>query len=402
MSTSAPRASAKVPPEIWGLVTAAFFVAIGFGLIAPILPQFASQFSVSVTATTVVVSAFAAFRLLFAPAAGVIVERLGERPTYIIGVLIVAASSAATAFAGSYWHLLLVRSLGGIGSVMFTVSATGMLVRYSPPAIRGRTSALYGSMFLIGNVAGPVFGGLLAGLGLRAPFLIYAATLTVAAGVVAIMLRGVGGGGAARRAQLPPMTVADALAHPTFRASLMSGFANGWTNFGLRNSIVPLFIAFAISKEPWVAGAALAIFAAGNGVVLPYAARITDTVGRRPVIMWGLAINGVFTALLGATEIFWVVMACSALAGMGAGLMNPGQQAAVADVVGNERSGGKVLATFHMAQDVGAILGPVLAGLVVDWLGYTVAFAFSGALMVAAVLPWRRAPETLPRLADDV
>ena len=54
----------------------------------------------------------------------------------------------------------------------------------------------------------------------------------------------------------------------------------------------------------------------------------------------------------------------SVLSGIGAGLVNPGQQASVADVVGSGRSGGTVLSTFQMSQDAGAILGPVLVGLI--------------------------------------
>lgn len=144
----------KIPTQIWVLVGAAFAVAVGYGLIAPILPLFAQQMSASVTATTIVVSAFAAFRLLWATPAGSLVQRFGEQGTYMAGVLIVAASSAATAFAANYWQLLIFRSLGGIGSVMFTVAAVGMLVKLAPPTMRGRVSALYGASFLVGNIMG--------------------------------------------------------------------------------------------------------------------------------------------------------------------------------------------------------------------------------------------------------
>src|SRR5690625_7934055 len=93
---------------------------------------------VGVAAASVIVSAFAFFRLVFAPAGGALVSRLGERPVYLTGLVIVALSSLATAFAQSYWQLLLFRGLGGVGSTMFTVSAMALLVRQAPPANRGR------------------------------------------------------------------------------------------------------------------------------------------------------------------------------------------------------------------------------------------------------------------------
>ena len=84
-----------------------------------------------------------------------------------------------------------------------------------------------------------------------------------------------------------------------------------------------------------------------------------------------------------------------ALVGVGAGLLNPAQQASVADVVGNDRSGGKVLAGFQMCQDAGGIGGPILVGLVADHGGWGWAFALSGVISLVAVLPWLRAQETL-------
>ena len=52
-----------------------------------------------------------------------------------------------------------------------------------------------------------------------------------------------------------------------------------------------------------------------------------------------------------------------------------------------------IIATFQMASDSGAILGPVMVGLVVDRFGYTPGFALSGALLLVAVVPWLFATE---------
>ena len=60
--------------------------------------------------------------------------------------------------------------------------------------------------------------------------------------------------------------------------------------------------------------------------------------------------------------------------------MGPAQQATVADVIGNERSGGKVLATFQMSSDFGTIIGPIAAGVLVD------AFSFGPAFLMATVV----------------
>ena len=389
-----PQARVRIPREIWVLVASAFVIALGFGLITPVLPQFAQSFGVGATASSIVVSAFAFFRLLFAPVGGRLIVRLGERPVYLLGLVIVAVSTGATAFAHSYWQLLVFRGLGGIGSVMFTVSAVALLVRLAPPSIRARVSSAYASAFLLGGIGGPVVGGVLGNLGLRVPFLVYAVTLLVAATLVAVFLRATALRPKEGVPELPVMTVRDGLRDSAYRASVVSGFANGWGNFGVRNAILPLFAAVVIGKAPWVAGMALAVFAAGNAVGLTVAGRYSDRVGRKPFIVSGLVVSGVATAVTGFANDLPTLVVLSVVAGLGAGTLNPAQQAALADVVGRERNGGPALAAFQMSADSGAILGPIVAGLLIDNGSYPLAFGVTGAITLLAVVPWLRARET--------
>ena len=385
----------RVPVDVWVLVAAAFAVAIGYGLVAPVLPQFARGFDVSVTAASVVVSAFAFFRLVFAPAGGFLVDRMGERWVYMTGLLIVAVSTLATGLAQSYWQLLVFRGLGGLGSTMFTISAMALLTRLAPPGARGRIMGFYATAFLIGNIAGPVLGGLLAEFGMRVPFFVYSGALLVATAVVAVFLRG----GRRRSADDPTaeqeaLTVREALRDSGYRAALASSFVNGWASFGVRVAIVPLFAAANFDAGPGIAGTALASFAVGTASVITLAGWLSDRYGRRPMVIAGLLISGGSTVVLGWCDTVPLLVAASVVAGVGAGILNPAQQAAVADVIGADRAGGKVLATFQMASDTGAILGPVVVGLVVDLSGYEAGFAVSGGLLLAAVIPWLMARET--------
>jgi MFS family permease len=381
------------------MLVAAFLIALGFGLVAPVLPQFATTFDVGATAAAVIVSIFAFMRLVFAPAGGALIVRLGERPVYVAGLLIVAASTAACAFAQDYWQLLVFRGLGGAGSVMFTVASMALVVRLAPPESRGRVSGAYASAFLIGNVFGPVVGGLLAGFGLRVPFLVYAAALVLAALVVQTQLSHVPAASRPDGSTAPAMDLREALHDSAYRAGLFSSFANGWATFGVRMATVPLFAVAALNAGPESAGWALAVFAAANAVALTFSGRLADSLGRKPMMVSGLLVTGTATAAIGFThELLWFLLATAA-AGIGSGLLGPAQQAAMADVVGNERSGGRVLAIFQMTADSGAIIGPVLAGLLADRLGYGWAFGVTGGVLVAAAAGWLMARETFGRTA---
>ena len=273
-----------IPREIKVLIAAAFVIALGFGLVAPVLPQFAQSFNVGVAASSVVVSAFAFTRLVFAPAGGALLEKFGERPVYMPGLLIVALSTAACAFAGNYWQLLIFRGLGGIGSTMFTISAMALIIRLA----RRRSAAGYPAPTphpsCWATSPGRLLGGLLAGFGLRVPFLVYAAALVVAAVVVAYLLREARGGTGPRETEgeRVHLSVREALSDSAYRAAMVSSFANGWSSFGVRNSLLPLFAAAVLSAGPEIAGISLTAFAAGTALALTFSGRLADSWDESP------------------------------------------------------------------------------------------------------------------------
>jgi MFS family permease len=388
----------RLPREIYVLVGASFLIAIGFGLVAPVLPVFVRSFDVGITAASAVISVFALSRLVFAPMSGTIVGRFGELPVFVTGLAVVAVTTAGLAFAGAYWHLIALRVLAGIGSTMFTVSALSLLVRLAPEQMRGRATSLWATGFLLGNVAGPLAGGGLVAISIRAPFLVYAGVLVLVLVAVGLLLRRPDGSGPAADA-LPAARFRDALSHPAYRAALAGNFTVGWAVFGVRVALVPLMVVEVLGRSGSFGGVALAVFAAGNAAALVVTGRITDRIGRRPPLIAGLAVAGVATAGLGwIVSPFWYLVV-SAVAGVGSGMVNPPLNAAVADVLGGGTRGGSVLAGFQMAADFGAILGPLVAGLLADTLGYGPAFALTGGLMLVALVIWARAPETLPSRA---
>ncbi|GAA1071226.1 MFS transporter [Tsukamurella spumae] len=374
-------------------MAASFVIALGYGVVAPALPAFARTFDVGIGAASAVVSAFAIMRLAFAPATGPLVKAFGERWIYMAGLLIVAASTLAVAFAQSYWQLMLFRGLGGVGSVMFTVSAMGLMIRIAPAEIRGRVSGVYSSSFVLGGICGPLLGGALVGFGLRVPFVVYAIALVVATLVVGVALRGSTLAGPAEASSQPGTTVREALADSAYRAALFTSVVFGWV-YSMRVSLLPLFFAAVLDQPAAIAGYALAAYAAGDVLAMFPAGRASDRYGRKPFIITGMLVIAAGTLALGFTDSVLVAFLVTVVAGIGTGLVAPTMQATVADVLqGKGRSGG-ALSAYQMAQDAGTISGPLLAGAIAQYLGFTWAFAITAALCVAAAGAWLLARET--------
>jgi MFS family permease len=382
-----PTERERIPADLLVLIGAAVIVALGFGLIAPLLPQYAKSFDVSDAGAAAIVSVFALCRLVFAPLAGRFAEARGERVGYVTGVLIVAASTLACAFAPSYWVLLAVRGLGGIGSTMFTVSAGSFIARRSPRTLRGRVAGLYGGAFLFGNVAGPLVGGLLAPCGFMVPFVAYGIALIVAAAVVFVMLER-GDDRFSRTSALPPMTLAAAWTNREFRAAVIGNAGNGWVTMGVRTSLIPLFASAALGLSPFQIGVVVTAYAVGNAGALTFSGKWSDAAGRRTPILVGMSGAATAAMMLGFAPTSWVLIALSTAQGFCTGLFAPSQQATVADVVGPTRSAGRAMATFQMAADLPAIIAPLVAGVLADHFGYALAFGLSGLIMFAGVVAW--------------
>ncbi len=393
MTDSPSEAELQLPREVWYLIGANAIVALGYGLVAPVLPDLARHFGVSISAATFIITAFAVMRLLAAPPTGMLVQRLGERRIYISGLLIVAVTTVACGVAHNYWQLLLFRGLGGIGSTMFFVSSLGLMIRISPPDARGRVSGLFAGAFLVGSVAGPVLGNLTAGLGLRAPFFMYGALLIVAATVVMVGLSKSELAAPAEPDELA-VTFGVALRHRAYRSALLSNFATGWSLFGLRFALVPLFVEEVLDRQPrHVAGLALAAFAVGNVAVVMYSGRLSDRIGRKPLLIAGLVLSAVTTLGLGLASSLPLFFVEAVIAGAASGIYASPQQAAVADIIGKAR-GGTAVAAFQMMSDFGSIVGSFGVGVLAQKLSYGWAFGVSGAILLVAALGWLLAPET--------
>jgi MFS family permease len=390
----------KLPSEVWVLVTANAVIALGYGVVAPVLPQYARNFGVSIAAATFVITAFALMRLCAAPVSGILVQKLGERRIYLTGLVIVAVSTGACAFAQTYWQLLVFRSLGGFGSAMFTVSSLGLMIRISPTDARGRVAGLFSSAFLIGSVGGPVLGSLTVGFGLSAPFVIYGVALLIAVGVVFVRLRHSSLAAADVQTE-PAITVRVALRNRAYRAALFSNFATGWSAFGLRIALVPLFVVEVLGRGAGMAGLALATFAIGNVSVVILSGRLSDRVGRRLLLIGGLTVSAISTVLVGFTTSLPLFLVAAYVTGAATGMFISPQQAAVADIIGSKARGGTAVATFQMMSDFGAILGSLAVGQIAEHLTFGAAFVISGVILLVGAVGWIFAPETRPRNSTE-
>jgi len=341
-----------LPREVSVLVVASFFVAVGFGIIVPAIPLFARSFGVSNAAVGLIISLFALSRFASGLFSGKLVDRFGERTVFAVGVAFVALSVGACGIAQSYNQLLFFRAAGGLGSSMFSVAASSVILRSVSDAQRGHAMSVYNGSFLLGAIAGPAIGGGLAAISLRAPFFVYAIALSVA-GTVGFFF---------------------------------------FTSFGVRTSILPLFITEQLKSTAAVVGWGFTISAVIQGTLILRAGRLSDERGRRFVLVVGTTIALVGIVIMTATLNPLMFFISMAIIGLGNAFLASAPATIVGDLI--EGKGGQVIALFQMAGDAGMIVGPVVVGFVADHYGYRAAFGLSGLVFCIAIVLSIKMPET--------
>jgi DHA1 family multidrug resistance protein-like MFS transporter len=388
---STPVLKPRLSREVVVLGIIAFFVMVGFGVVIPVLPVFVRSFHVGYTEVGAVVSAFALMRLVASPFCGKLIDWIGERTILAIGIGIVAVSSALVGVAQSYLEVLVLRGAGGIGSAMFSISAMTLLLGTTAPSMRGRAVGFYQGGFLIGGMAGPAIGGLLAVISLRAPFFFYAGTLVIAGVVGLAFLRPVSKHNKDDGADVaPPIPFKVVIADPRFRAACLANFASGWASLGVRGALIPVLVVEVLHKPELWTGIAFAIAAVAQTLALGPAGKFVDTIGRRPAIVAAYALGGVTLFAMPFVGDIWTLTALLCVYGIAAAFMGTGPAAAVGDAAGGRS--GQPVAIFSAFSDLGAIVGPLAAGALVDAVSFSAAFGSAVLLMLAASVYALRMP----------
>jgi DHA1 family multidrug resistance protein-like MFS transporter len=172
--------------------------------------------------------------------------------------------------------------------------------------------------------------------------------------------------------------------------------------FGIIIPIIPYYI-----KTLGGGATSLGIFMSAYSITqfffAPFWGRLSDRIGRRPVLLIGLSGYGLTFIFFGLAKHLWVLILVRALSGVISSATLPTAMAYLADITsGTERS--KSMGMIGAAMGLGMVFGPALGG----WLGH---YSFSLPFFVAGGLAflifpfaWGLLPETLlePVIKDNV
>lgn len=373
-------------PEFSKLLAISITVALGYGMVVPVLPRYAESFGVSIAVVGLVQLVFGLTRFSFGLVGGLVVDRFGERLCTLAGLLIVSVSSFAAGAAQTFTQLVLARGFGGAGSAFFIAGLMNRILRIIEPAAMGRATGQFRSSFLIGLALGPFLGGLVnEAFGLAAPFYFYGGGLLVAT-VVAMVVMGKAG---LRRAERRSPLQALRAARPMFRdyryvMATAATFVGWWAISGPVQTIGPIYAAQELGFSAFLIGVAIAMPTIGEAGVLFPAGRAADRYGRKPVLLPSVMAMAVGLALAGTIgDLSWAYFPALVLVGAGIAGSSVAAGALIADAIPREGSGTAV-AINQMAGDLGYLLSPTIIGWLAEHAGFPLAYG-AGALPAVAV-----------------
>ncbi|MQY82496.1 MFS transporter [archaeon] len=161
-------------------------------------------------------------------------------------------------------------------------------------------------------------------------------------------------------------------------------------------SFLPLYLV-GLGMDIGRVSTVMSAFTFSWALLQPLTGHTSDRIGRKKIIVVGLAGSVISVVTFTLTGSFTLLVACSLLLGVGAALFYTPLVAMVSDIAPSELEG-TLIGSYRFFRDLGYFVGPLLLGTIADNLGLINAFyATSLILLVATLVIQLLAEETVER-----
>ena len=349
------------------------------------MPLFAQELGAGPALIGVVVGASTVTGIVVKLPAGALSDVLGRRPLLLAGAAVFALMPFAYLAVASLAGLIVVRVLHGNATAIFGPVASATVADLAPADRRGRWLSGYATAQGAGQALGPLLAGYLLAGGTFTPAFVVAGVIGLAMPVV---LAGV------TAAPPSPRTTAR---WPMFRDGIREVIGNRlvlvtsaahaaqFVLNGALNAFLPLYardtVGLTITEIGWLFGAQTVTTLA----IRPIVGAISDTIGRRSVIVAGLSLCSAAVWALSLANDGATLATCLVIYAAGVAATTSATSALVTDATRQARYGA-AHGVFGTIYDIGDALGPIAAGVVVAAAGYAALFTGAAALGLAMAL----------------
>lgn len=388
-----------------------FIISLGFGLIFPLFPVYATNLGAGALEIGIIFSAFVLTRAIFSTSFGNLSDTFGRKRLILIGSSLYVVFAVLFTIPESWTGLVLVRAFQGVASAMVWPVSEALVIDSTPLKERGAAMGKIVMSSNLGFVLGPFIGGGLVALArytlgfseinsYRFPF--YFTAMLALAGTILVWLYVTDARAPERtktklslRSVLRPEG-ADSETVRNLRVLYLNAIMEGFAF----SSIGPLMALFLMDRF-LLGGESISVLvgiAMGLGALVAFpSGKLSDRLGRKKLFVLGGGVAFVATMMIPTTWSLALVVLLLAARSMAFQVASPALRAMQADLV-PENVRGRLIGMLESMSNLGAVVGAPLGGLIYDRFfaedlglplgldGSVVPFVFSGALGLAAVL----------------
>ena len=399
---------------------------LAYALPISYFPQYVQLLGAPIAYIGFFTAAFTVANATLSQRLGSLSDRIGRKRLIQIGLLLDVILGILTGLVTNWSILLLIRVLNGVATAAVAAPAEASLVDQVPHARRGEALGFYLTLSMVGFNLGPLLGGTIQYLGAnvlhlgiemsyRIPFFIDSVLALIAFVLVRF-------GVEETRGHKAPITVRDVTETVTlppqvqaslrvlYITSLATGFAVGF--------IIPISVLYFgdlyQATTPQI-GLVLTVSGFVGLTCNFFAGKLSDRIGRKPIIALGSFPSRVATLLLPFAPNFLSAAGITVIRSFGHNVAMPAARALNADLI-PESLRGKLFGRMSAFFNIGAIAGPILSTVLYDryryqtftvpWLnqivfpGAGIPFFISGTIglfSLALLLTFVKEPQRVPR-----
>ena len=353
---------------------------IGFGIIIPLLPFYATTFGASPLVVGLLFASFSLAQLFASPVLGAWSDKWGRRPILIFSLVGTVVSFVMLAVAHSLAMLFAARIVDGLSGGNIT-TARAYIGDIATEENRAKSFGMLGAAFGLGFIIGPALGGLFAHISYTAPIWA-AAVITILATLLAWFwlpetvhrVNAVTGS--------PWQALRELSGRPNLRRLLAIDFLY-WSSFGVYQTTFALFGAHRFGFDATHTGYLLAAFGfLGVIVQVGLVGPIVKRLGEKHTLMVGLIFAAVGWGGSAMTHALWVFIAMLVPGAIGIGLCNPSLVSLVSGAAGRHEQG-RVQGAAGALESLGRTLGPIWGNGALQFLGEGTAYGSAAIVLLA-------------------
>ena len=377
----------------------AFLLSTGAGIVLPTLSIYVKSFELSYTLTTVVL----AVGVIGNIPAGILVERLGRKPSMLLGLVMIGVSTLGMGIATNFFQLIGAQLIGGIGNALWMLARHAYMTDVIPIANRGRAIALFGGVNRMGTFAGQ-FCSIFLGVNLRLPFFIFAGIVVLNFVLCLFFIP------ETRRStnqptgkRLPYLKHLIQVSRQHARLLATAGVGQVCVQTLRRgcNIIIPLYADEVVGLTTQQVRSVVMISSAVDMSMFPIAGYMMDRFGRRFATVPGVCVFATGMVLMPFTGTFTGLLLAAIFMRIGNGIASGTMMTLGADLAPHEGTG-EFLGLWRLTGDFGGSAGPVIVGNLADLFGLSYSgFALGGIGYLAVGIFLWLVPETLQKEKTD-